>query len=67
MDKEKISILIPASLFKRLEIARINAGFPSSADFIIFVLQQIFPEEVEEYDLKEKDLIESKLRDLGYM
>ena len=67
MDKKKIIILVPASMSRRLELARANGGFPNIADFITFVLNQIFPEEVEEKDLKEKDLIEMKLRDLGYM
>ena len=67
MDNEKITILVPASMSRRLELARVKAGFPNVADFIAFVLNQIFPEEVEEKDVKEKDLIEKKLRDLGYM
>ena len=67
MDNEKITILVPASMSRRLELARVKAGFPNIADFITFVLNQIFPEEVEEKDLREKDLIEKKLRDLGYM
>jgi hypothetical protein len=67
MDKKKITILVPASMSKRLDAARLRAGFPNIADFITFVLNQIFPEEVEEKNLKEKDLIEKKLRDLGYM
>jgi hypothetical protein len=67
MDKEKITFWVPASLSRRLEVAWIKAGFPSRADFLTFVLHQIFPEEVEEKDLREKELIESKLRDLGYM
>ena len=67
MDKKEITLLMPASLSRRLEEAGIKAGFSSRADFLTFVLQQIFPEEVEEKDLKEKQLIESKLRDLGYM
>jgi len=67
MDKEKITILVPASMSRRLELARASAGFPNIADFITFVLNQIFPEKVEEEDLKEKDLIEKKLRNLGYM
>ena len=67
MDKEKITILLPASMSRRLELARARSGFPNIADFITFVFNQIFPEEVEEKDLREKDLIEKKLRDLGYM
>jgi hypothetical protein len=67
MDNEKITLLVPVSMSRRLELARVKAGFPNIADFIVFVLNQIFSEEVEEKDLKEKDLIEKKLRDLGYM
>ena len=67
MDKDKITLLVPASLFRRLEPARTKAGFPDVADFIIFILNKIFPEDVEEQDLMEKELIEKKLRDLGYM
>jgi hypothetical protein len=67
MDKENITILVPPSMYDRLQLASGKAGFPSIGDFITFVLHQIFPEEVEESDLREKDLIESKLRDLGYV
>lgn len=66
-DQEKITIFVPAPLSRRLEIARIKAGFPSRADFLMFMLQQIFPEDVEQKDLREQELIARKLRDLGYL
>jgi hypothetical protein len=67
MDKKNVTIQVSASMYTRLQLASAKAGFPSIGDFITFVLHQIFPEEVEGKDLKEKEMIERKLRDLGYM
>lgn len=63
----KVILLIPRNLQDHLQSASKRAGYESVDEFIIFILRNIFNEEVQEIDLNEKKLIEAKLRDLGYI
>jgi Arc/MetJ-type ribon-helix-helix transcriptional regulator len=67
-DKEvKLTLTIPSAMYERLQEIGQKAGYGNIDDFIQFILQELFPMEVEEMDRIEKAVIEQRLRDLGYM
>ena len=67
MQNKEIKLLVPAEMQARLQEIAQKAGYEDLNDFFLFILQELSPGEVEEMDRKEKDLIEQRLRDLGYM
>jgi hypothetical protein len=63
----KLTLTIPSAMHDRLQKIGKQAGYENINDFLLFILQELFPIEVEEMDRIEQNLIEQRLRDLGYM
>jgi hypothetical protein len=67
MQNKEIKLLIPAALHARIQEIAQKSGYENLNDFFLFIMQELFPVEAEEMDRKEQELIEQRLRDLGYM
>lgn len=75
MGKEKtekegfIEVLIPTTLFEKIEERIKDTEFPSVSDYITYVLRELLSEEEEEEVLSEEDeeKIKARLRALGYI
>jgi len=67
MQDREIKLLIPSAMHDRLlEVAK-KAGYENLNEFLLSILQELFPSAVGEMDRIEQELIEQRLRDLGYM
>ncbi len=66
-EEREITFRVPAKLFELFEEGSKGAGFDDPNDFFLFILREIFNEEAEEMEKAEKDFLEQRLRDLGYM
>jgi hypothetical protein len=62
-----LTLTIPSAIHDRLQKIVQQAGYENINDFLLFILQELFPVKVEEMDRIEQNLIEQRLRDLGYM
>ena len=67
MQNKEIKLLLPAAMHARLQEIAQKAGYEDVNDFLLFILRELFPVNVEEMDRKEQELIEQRLRDLGYL
>ena len=60
------SVRLPEKLCSAAE-ARWNADFGTVENLISFLLQELTREEVQHWDRAEEQMIEQRLRDLGYV
>ncbi|MCD6530419.1 CopG family transcriptional regulator [Candidatus Bathyarchaeota archaeon] len=62
-------VLIPVSLFKKIEERIRGTEFSSVSDYVTYVLRELLSEEEEEEVLSEEDeeKIKARLRALGYI
>ena len=67
MQNKEIKLLVPAAMHARLQEIAQKAGYENLHDFLLAILQELFPAAAEEMDREEQELIEQRLRDLGYM
>jgi hypothetical protein len=63
---EKVSILIPSDLYKKIEEKIAGTSFSSVDEYIIGKLKNEFPTEPV-YTKEEEELIRERLRRLGYI
>jgi hypothetical protein len=67
-DKEiRLTLTISSAMHDRLQEIGKKAGHQDVNDFLLFILRELFPLNLEEMDRKEQEIIEQRLRDLGYL
>jgi len=68
-EKEKfVEVLIPVSLFKKIEERVRGTDFSSVSSYVTYVLKEVLSEEEEETFTKEdEEKIKARLRALGYI
>lgn len=68
--EEKKAVLLPASLYKKIE-ERVNATeFNSVEEYVTFVLEEVLKDEGEEektFSKEEEEEVKKRLRALGYL
>jgi len=68
--EEKKPVLIPASLYKKIE-ERVNVTeFNSVEEYVTFVLEEVLKDEQEEektFTKEEEEEVKNRLRALGYL
>lgn len=67
MQNKEIKLLVSTAMYARLQEIAQKSGYENLHDFLLSILQELFPAAVEEMDRKEQELIEQRLRDLGYI
>jgi len=63
---QKRQVSLPEELCSSAE-RKFAAQFPGVESLLEFVLKELLSNEAEKLDLKEKAMLEQRLRDLGYM
>jgi len=66
MSDEKVPVMIPRSLYKKIEEKIAGTSFTSVEEYVALLLENEFPEETE-YSEEEEALIRERLRKLGYI
>jgi Arc/MetJ-type ribon-helix-helix transcriptional regulator len=70
-EKKKFSkVLIPTSLFKKIEERIKGTGFSSVSSYVTYVLREVLSEEEEEeitFTKEDEEKIKARLRALGYI
>jgi len=63
------TVSIPTSLFRKLQEAIKNTGFPSVSSFVAFVMREIILGERKEepFSTEDREKIIKRLKKLGYM
>jgi hypothetical protein len=62
----KRNISLPEDLCASAE-QKFGAQFPNLESLLEFVLQELLRDDAEKLDQKEKEILEKRLRDLGYI
>jgi len=58
---------LPADVCKKMEQRLQGSQFPSLEEFLTFVMREISSSDTSKIKSKERELLEQRLRDLGYM
>jgi Arc/MetJ-type ribon-helix-helix transcriptional regulator len=70
-EKEKFAeVLIPTSLFNKIEERIKGTGFSSVSSYVTYVLKEVLSEEEEEKEVftkEDEEKIKARLRALGYI
>jgi Arc/MetJ-type ribon-helix-helix transcriptional regulator len=68
-EKEKFAeVLIPMSLFNKIEERIKGTGFSSVSSYVTYVLKEVLSEEeVETFTKEDEEKIKARLRALGYI
>lgn len=66
MSEDKVSIMIPRELYKKIETKINGTSFTSVEEYVVLKLENEFPEE-QEYTQEEEKIIRERLRRLGYI
>jgi Arc/MetJ-type ribon-helix-helix transcriptional regulator len=69
-EKKKFSkVLIPTSLFKKIEERIRGTGFSSVSNYVTYVLEEVLSEgeEEETFTKEDEEKIKARLRALGYI
>ena len=70
MDKETESVLIPLSLYKKIEEAIKKTGDKTVVDYVVKIVEESLPKDQESdkgLSKEEEDKVREKLKALGYM
>ncbi len=65
--EQVVMVGLPAILCQEAEAKLLGGHFTSLEDLITFVLQELLNDEAQRMDEREQELIEQRLRDLGYI
>ena len=67
-EEEKRPLLLPPELYKRLEERAKATGFGSAHEYVVFILEEVLKEGVEEALTEEQEEeVKKRLRALGYL
>jgi Arc/MetJ-type ribon-helix-helix transcriptional regulator len=68
-DSKFTTVSIPGPLFKKLEEMIEGTGFPSVSSFVAFVMREVVlgEKDKEPFSTKDRERINKRLRDLGYL
>jgi len=66
MGEDKIAVMIPRELYKKVEEKIAGTSFTSVEEYLELLLENEFPEETE-YSAEEEALIRERLKKLGYI
>jgi Arc/MetJ-type ribon-helix-helix transcriptional regulator len=69
-EKELSNVLIPTSLYEKIEERIKGTGFTSVSNYVTYVLKELLAEEKkpeEPFNEKDEEKIRARLRALGYI
>ncbi len=70
MDKESLSVSIPASLYKKIEEVIKGKDIPSVSDYVVKVLREKLSQEEtsgEAFSKEDEEKVKERLKALGYL